>query len=51
MQWAVLTVENTKKEKGRYADVISLKTNNKLRPSIPIYIIGNILRIQPIKTN
>ena len=41
----VLTVENLKKENGRYADVIFLKTNNKLRPEIPIYVIGNILSV------
>ena len=45
----VLTVENLKKENGRYADVIILKTNNKLRPEIPIYIVGNILGAQPSK--
>ena len=47
----VLTVENLKKENGRYADVIFLKTNNKLRPEIPIYIVGNILSVPPNKTN
>lgn len=45
----VLTVENLKKENGRYADVIFLKTNNKLRPEIPIYVIGNIFRTSPNK--
>lgn len=39
----LLTVENTKKEKGRYADVISLKTDNKLRPAIQVYVIGDII--------
>jgi len=47
----VLTVENLKKENGRYADVIFLKTNNKLRPEIPIYVIGNILSVPPNKIN
>ena len=47
----VLTVENLKKENGRYADVIFLKTNNKLRPEIPIYIVGNILSVSPNKIN
>ncbi len=41
----VLTVENLKKEIGRYNDVIYLKTDSKLRPAIPIYVIGNILSI------
>ena len=47
----VLTVENLKKENGRYADVIFLKTNNKLRPEIQIHIVGNILSVSPNKTN
>jgi len=40
----VLTVENTKKETGRYADTIYLKTDSKLRPTIPISVIGLILK-------
>ena len=39
----VLTVENLKKTKGRYADAIKLKTDSKIRPEIKIYVIGNIL--------
>jgi len=38
----VLTVENLKKTKGRYADAIKLKTDSKIRPEIKIYVIGNI---------
>ena len=41
----VLTVENLKKEIGRYDDVIYLKTDSKLRPAIPIYVVGNIFSI------
>ncbi len=41
----VLTVENLKKEIGRYNDVIHLKTDSKLRPTIPIYVFGNIFSI------
>lgn len=41
----VLSVENLKKETGRYNDVIYLKTDSKLRPTIPIYVVGNILSI------
>lgn len=41
----VLTVENLKKEIGRYNDVIYLKTDSKLRPAIPIYVVGNIFSI------
>jgi ribonuclease HI len=39
----VLTVENLKKTKGRYADAVKLKTDSKIRPEIKIYVIGNIL--------
>jgi hypothetical protein len=39
----ILTVENLKKTKGRYADAIKLKTDSKIRPEIKIYVIGNIL--------
>jgi len=38
----VLRVENTKKEKGRYADVIYLKTDSKIRPVISVPVVGNI---------
>lgn len=41
----VLTVENLKKEIGRYDDVIYLKTDSKLHPTIPIYVVGNIFSI------
>jgi len=41
----VLTVENLKKEIGRYNDVIYLETDSNLRPVIPIYVVGNILSI------
>ena len=38
----VLTVECTKKTKGRFADTIYLKTDSKIRPEISINVIGNI---------
>jgi len=38
----VLRVENTRKEKGRYIDVLFIETNHKLRLTIPIYITGMI---------
>ena len=47
----VLTVENLKQEKGIYFDAILLKTNNKLRPEIPINVLGNILSEPPNKAN
>ncbi len=39
----LLTVENLKKTKGRYFDVIILKTTSKIRPEIKIKVYGNIL--------
>lgn len=38
----LLTVENLKKEKGRFFDVIRLKTTSKIRPEINIRVFGNI---------
>jgi len=38
----VLRVENTRKEKGRYVDVLNLSTSSVLRPVIPIYVTGMI---------
>ena len=38
-----LTVENLKKEKGRYFDTITLSTDSKLRPSISINVRGRIV--------
>jgi len=37
-----LTVENLKKKKGRYYEIISLKTNSDIKPLIKISVIGNI---------
>jgi hypothetical protein len=37
-----LTVENTKNKKGRFFDIIYLKTNSKIRPEIKISLYGNI---------
>lgn len=39
----VMRVENTRMGKGRYADVIYLKTDSNIRPVIPIYVVGNII--------
>jgi hypothetical protein len=38
----VLKIRNTKKEKGRYFDTLSLKTNSKLLPEITIRVFGKI---------
>lgn len=39
----LLTVENLKKDHGRFYDTISLKTNSELKPEIIIRIYGNII--------
>jgi hypothetical protein len=38
----VLTVENLKKDKGRYVDTIVLKTTSKIQPTIKIPVYGII---------
>ncbi len=38
----MLTVENLKKEQGRYSDTIILKTDSKIRPEIKISVAGVI---------
>lgn len=35
-------VENTRSEKGFYADALYIRTDSKIRPMIPIYITGMI---------
>jgi hypothetical protein len=43
----VLTVENLKKDEGRYIDNISLETDSKIRPLIRISVNGSIRARQP----
>ena len=43
----LLYVENLKKQKGRYFDIIYLKTNKKPLPEIMIRVQGNITDIGP----
>jgi len=38
----VLTVQNLKKDKGRYVDTIILKTTSRIQPTIKIQVYGNI---------
>lgn len=45
----LLTVENLKKTKGRYFDVIILKTTSKIRPEIKIKVYGNIVERWKLK--
>lgn len=38
----VIRVENTRSEKGFYADALYIRTDSKIRPMIPINITGMI---------
>lgn len=38
----ILRVENTKAEKGRYADILYVHTDSALRSTIPVYVTGLI---------
>jgi len=38
----VLTIENVKTDKGRYADVIYLKTDSNIKPVMSIPVVGII---------
>jgi hypothetical protein len=39
----VITVENLKKEPGRYYDVITLKTDSPVKPELQLSVYGQIL--------
>ncbi len=39
----VLTIENLKKNHGRYFDTVSVKTDSRIRPEIKIKVFGNII--------
>ena len=38
-----LLIENTKADKGRYKDILTLTTDSKIQPRITIRVYGNIL--------
>ena len=38
----VLTVENSLQSKGKYSDIIRLKTDSQIRPTINLLVSGNI---------
>ena len=38
-----LTVENTRRQAGRYYDIIVLKTDNELKPELQVRVYGNII--------
>lgn len=38
----VIRVKNTRTEKGFYADALYIRTDSKLRPTIPIFVTGMI---------
>ena len=39
----IITVENLKKDPGRYYDVITLKTNSPIKPELQLSVYGQIL--------
>jgi hypothetical protein len=41
----IITVENLKKDPGRYYDVVTLKTNSPVKPEIQISVYGQILEV------
>ncbi len=43
----VLSVENLRNRRGRYSDLITLKTTSKIRPEIKIKVYGNIFSDEP----
>jgi len=40
----IITVENLKKDPGRYYDVITLKTNSPIKPELQLSVYGQILQ-------
>ncbi len=38
-----LTVKNTRRQAGRYYDIIALKTDSKLKPELQVRVYGNII--------
>ncbi len=45
----VLTIQNLKKEKGKYQDTITIKTDSNVKPEIQIQVYGNIREQTPKK--
>ena len=43
----LLTIENTRKEKGQYRDTIVLKTTSKIRPELKIRVWGKVYEPRP----
>lgn len=43
----LVTVENLKVDKGRYHDVVLVKTDSAIRPEIKISIFGNLYELPP----
>lgn len=43
----LLTVDNLQAHKGRFFDVILLKTDSRIRPEISIQVVGDILEAPP----
>lgn len=45
----VLSVYNLRNKRGRYSDLITLKTTSKIRPELKIKVYGNIFSNEPRK--
>ncbi len=45
-----LSVLNLRNKRGRYSDLITLKTTSKIRPEIKIKVYGNIFSNEPRKS-
>jgi hypothetical protein len=43
----LVTVENLKADKGRYHDVVLVKTDSRIRPEIKISVFGNLYERSP----
>jgi len=41
----IITVENLKKDPGRYYDVVTLKTSSPVKPEIQISVYGQIIEV------
>ncbi len=45
----IVTVENLKKDPGRYYDVVTLKTDSSIKPELQVSVYGQILEFPPKK--
>jgi hypothetical protein len=45
----IITVENLKKEPGRYYDVITMKTDSPIKPELQLSVYGQILEAKKLQ--